>query len=77
MVQINDVSIISIDKSDDSWAIEGEILFESDFATAFSVTYNPDYDELEDLEIEIVPGNYDKSELKEMIVNAALGCDDY
>lgn len=72
MVQISEVNIISIDKSDDTWAIEGEILFESDLTTAFSVAYNPDYDELEDLEIEINPGKYDKSELKEMIVNASL-----
>lgn len=72
MVNITEVNIISIDKSDDPWAIEGEILFEGDLSTDFSVNYTADYDELEDLEIEINPGSYDKSLLKEMIVKAAL-----
>lgn len=71
MVQISEVTIFSIDKSDDNWAIEGEILFESDLTTAFSVNYIPDDDELDDLEIEIIPGKYDKRELKEMILEAA------
>lgn len=76
MVQISDVSIISIDKNEDSWAIEGEILFESDLTTDFSVTYIPDDDEFEDLEIEINPGSYDKSLLKELIIKAAISYDE-
>jgi len=72
MVQINDVVIISIDKSEDSWAVEGEVMFESDIATPFSVTYLTAEDELEDLEIEIIPGKYDARQLKEMIVRAAM-----
>jgi len=76
MIHISEVSIISVDNSDDSWAIEGEILFEGDLPTAFSVNYSPDYDELEDLEIEIDPGNYDRVQLKEMIVGAAQEYDD-
>lgn len=76
MLDITEVSVISIDKTDETWAIEGEILFESDLTSAFSVNYNPDYDELEELEIEIEPGRYDKNRLKEMIVNAALHDDE-
>ena len=76
MVQISDVIIISIDKNDDSWAVEGEILFESDLSTAFSVTYLTMEDELEDLEIEIVPGKYDARQLKEMILRAAVEYED-
>jgi len=76
MVQISDVIIISIDKSEDSWAVEGEIMFESDLATPFSVTYLTAEDELEDLEIEIVPGKYDARQLKEMIVRAAVEYED-
>ena len=72
MVQINDVTIISIDKSEDSWAVEGEILFESDLLAAFSATYLTAEDELDDLEIEIVPGKYDARQLKEMIVGACM-----
>jgi hypothetical protein len=70
MIQISETTIISIDKSDDSWAIEGEISFEGYLSTAFSATYYPVYDELEELEIEIVPGKYDKCLLKEMILEA-------
>ncbi len=74
MVQINEVNIISIDKSDDSWEVEGEILFEEDLSCSFAVTYLPDDDELENLQFEIDTesiGKFDKSKLKEMIIEAA------
>ena len=74
MVRINEVNIISIDKSDDSWEVEGEILFEEDLGCGFAVTYVPDDDELENLQLEIdsdAIGKFDKSKLKEMIINAA------
>ena len=47
MIQISEISIISIDKSDDSWAIEGEILFEEDLSTAFEATYLCDEDDFD------------------------------
>ena len=71
MIQISEVVTISVDKSDESWAIEGEILFEGDLSTPFSATYIPAEDEFESLEIEITPGKYDKKLLKEMIVESA------
>lgn len=70
MVQITEVVIISADKSEEPWAIEGEILFESDLSTGFSATYLTDDDEFDDLEIEINPGKYDKKLLKDMIILA-------
>ena len=76
MIQISEVSIISIDKGEDSWAIEGEILFEEDLSTAFEVTYLPDDDELEDLSLELEPGEFDEKQLKEMIIAAALEYED-
>jgi len=76
MVQISEVVIISIDKNDDVWAVEGEIVFESDLTSAFSVNYSPDEDELDDLEIEIDPGRYDKKAFKEMLVEAAQEYDE-
>jgi len=76
MIPIMDVIVISIDKCEDSWAIEGEIVFEADFTTAFSVTYLTMYDDLEDLEIEIDPGEYDAKQLKEMIIAAAMEYDE-
>jgi len=72
MIQINDVIIISIYKSEGSWDIEGEIIFEPDLASAFSVTYLTVEDELDELEIEIIPGKYDAKLLKDLIVKAAL-----
>ena len=74
LVQINEVSIISIDKSDDSWEIEGEILFEEDLSCEFAATYLPFDDEFEGLSFSIEEssiGNFDKKLLKEMIVSAA------
>jgi len=76
MIQINEIVIISIDKSEESWAIEGEILYESDLTSAFSVTYLMAEDEFEDLEIELIPGHYDKRVLKDMIVDAATEYDE-
>ncbi|MDR1703338.1 MAG: hypothetical protein LBS19_01460 [Clostridiales bacterium] len=76
MVTISEITLISIDKSEDSWDIEGEILFESDLASLFSATYYPDDDELENLDIEITPGRFDKCQLKQMILSAAQEYDE-
>ena len=76
MVNIVDVTILSIDKNDDSWEIEGEILFEGDLGSEFSATYYPWEDELEALELGIVPGRYDKGLLKEMIIESSSSFDD-
>ena len=76
MVTISEIVIISIDRSEDSWAIEGEILFESDLSTPFSTLYYPDDDEFEYLEIEITPGRFDKALLKHMILKAAQEYED-
>ena len=76
MVIISEITIISIDKSEESWAVEGEIVFESDLSTPFSAAYYPDDDELEELEIEINPGRFDKCQLKQMILRAAQEYDE-
>ena len=70
MVQLSEVVVISIDKNDDIWEIEGEIFFESDLSAAFSVSYSLEDDELEDFEIEI-DCKFDKKTFKEMLVSAA------
>lgn len=76
MLQISQVCIISIDKSDDTWAIEGEIIFEDDLSTAFEVSYVPDEDELEDLSMELDIDNFDTAKLKEMIISSAMEYED-
>ena len=77
MVSITEVTIISIDRSDEYiWAIEGEILFESDLTTPFSANYIVEDDEFEDFEIEINPGAYDKRTMKKMILEAAEDYED-
>ena len=76
MVEITDVTIISIDKNDEPWSVEGEILFESDLPSPFSALYYDDDDEFENLEIEINPGSYDNRVLKEMIVSAIYNYED-
>ena len=77
MIQISEVNIISIDKSDETWEIEGEIIFEGEFSTGFSVNYNSKYDEMEELEIETNPGKYDKSELKNLIIQSAFNYEEW
>jgi hypothetical protein len=76
VVTISEINLISIDRSDEAWEIEGEIMFESDLATPFCATYYPDDDEFEITEIEITPGHFDRRELKQMILSAAQDYED-
>ena len=76
MVNIVDVTIISIDKNELSWEIEGEILFEGDLESDFSAVYYPEEDEIEELELDVTPGKYDRHLLKEMIIESSNDYDD-
>ena len=69
MVQISEVVVISIDKNDDAWEIEGEALFESDLPAVFSVRYLLEDDELEGLELEI-DCKFDRRLFKEMLLQS-------
>lgn len=76
MVEIQDVVILNMDKSGSIWAIEGEIMFDSNLAVSFSVDYDHNDDELVDIQLEIDPGKYDKTLLKEMILQSAQEYED-
>ncbi|MDD4843429.1 MAG: hypothetical protein PHU31_03720 [Anaerotignum sp.] len=77
MLRITELNIYSIDKGDDSWAIEGEILFEDDLTTAFEATYLADEDELESFSLELdLEEDYDVRALKKRIVEAANDFED-
>ena len=76
MLQISEVCIISIDKSEDNWEIEGEIIFEDDLNSAFAATYVKEDDEFDDLSMELNLEGFDVGKLKEMIVNAAIDYED-
>jgi len=71
MVQITEVSIISIFKSDDCWSIEGDIIFEDDLESAFEATYLYDEDEIEELSLGLDIDGYDVRALYQMIKDAA------
>lgn len=72
MLQITDVNIYSIDKGDDSWAIDGELQFEDDLVSAFEAGYLVDEDELEHLSLELeIEEPYDLRAVKDWIVKAA------
>ena len=62
---ITEVNIITVDKSEESWLIEGEIIFEEELITSFEGTYNSITEEFEELIIETDPKGYDKDELIE------------
>lgn len=77
MLQITEVTIYSIDKGEDSWAVEGEILFEDDLTSAFEATYLSDEDELESFSLELdLEEDYDTRTLKKRIVEAANDFED-
>lgn len=72
MLQISEICINSIDKGEDSWAVEGDIVFEDDLISAFEATYIKDEDEIEDFSMEIDIKDYDSKKLREMLIQAAL-----
>ncbi len=77
MLRITEVNIYSIDKGEDSWAMEGEILFEDDLTSAFEATYLAEDDELESFSLELdLDEEYDTGTLKKRIVEAANDFED-
>ncbi len=71
MLQISEVNIISVDKSEESWAIEGEVIFEDDLASGFEASYLADEDEWEELSLELeIEEGFRMQTLKEMILTA-------
>lgn len=70
VMTITEINIITADKSEESWAIEGEITFEEELVTTFQATYNSETGEFEELVLETNPKDYDEDDLKEMILKA-------
>ena len=70
MLQVTDVCIISADKSDNNWEIEGEVFFDEDLDAAFTATYINGEDEFENLSLELDITDYDEQILKNKILQA-------
>lgn len=70
VMNITEINIITADKSDDVWLIEGEITFEEELITTFQASYNSVTGEFEELALETDPKDYDEDDLKEMILKA-------
>ncbi len=76
MIPIDEVCIISIDRSDDVWTVEGEIIYDDDIACPFEASYIAEDDEFEELTAEMDISEFDPSELKEKIKAAIFECED-
>jgi len=76
MIPIDEVCIISIDKSDDTWAIEGEIIYDEDIACPFEASYIAPDDEFEQISAETDLDEFDKDELLEKMKAAIFGYED-
>lgn len=76
MLQITEVNIFSLNKDEDVWSIEGEIIFEDDLTSAFEANYASEDDELEELSLELEIEDFDRKILKEMILDAANDYED-
>ncbi len=72
MISIEEVCIISIDKSEDIWDIEGEIIFDDDIACPFDASYDAQGDEFEQITTEMNIDEFDRDELLEKIKYAAF-----
>lgn len=71
MLQISKVNLISVDKSEESWEIEGEVIFEDDLSSGFAVSYLTEEDEWEELSLELeMEEGFSMSLLKDMILSA-------
>jgi len=71
---ISEIVVISVDRAENIWHIEGEAIFEGDFTTSFAATFYPDDNEIEGLEFDVahVPGKYDAEQFTQMLVAAIL-----
>lgn len=71
MLQISEVNLISVDKSEESWEIEGEVIFEDDLSSGFAASYLAEEDEWEELSLELeMEEGFSMSLLKDMILSA-------
>lgn len=71
MLQISEVNLISVDKSEESWEIEGEVIFEDDLSSGFAASYLAEEDEWEELSLELeMEEGFSMSVLKDMILSA-------
>ena len=71
MLQIYEVNLISVDKSEESWEIEGEVIFEDDLSSGFAASYLAEEDEWEELSLELeMEEGFSMSLLKDMILSA-------
>ena len=76
MISVDDICIISIDKSEDVWAIEGEIIYDDDIACPFEASYAVEDDELEEITAEMDIDNFDSDELISKIKAAMFDYED-
>ena len=71
MLQISEVNLISVDKSEEGWEIEGEVIFEDDLSSGFAASYLAEEDEWEELSLELeMEEGFSMSVLKDMILSA-------
>ena len=76
MLQISEINIISIDKSEETWMIEGELIIEDELSSAFEASYLPEEDEMEELSLEMEFEDFDMETAKRMIADAANDYDE-
>lgn len=67
MIPIDEVCIISIDKSEDIWDIEGEIIYDDEIACPFEASYAAAEDEFDEITAETDLDTFDRDELLEKI----------
>ena len=71
MLQVSEVNLISVDKSEEGWEIEGEVIFEDDLSSGFAASYLAEEDEWEELSLELeMEEGFSMSVLKDMILSA-------
>ena len=75
---ISDIVVISVDRTEETWHVEGEAIFEGDFSTPFAVTFCPIEEEVDALEFVMPPKDFDfdRGMFIEMLVAAIFDFDE-
>lgn len=76
MIPIDEVCIISIDKSEILGQSEGEIIYDEDIACPFEASYVAEDDEFEEISTELDINEFDSDDLKDKIKSAVFEYED-
>lgn len=71
MLQVSEVTIYSVDMDEEFLDVEGEVVFDNNLSSVFSVQYCYEEEAFTSCEFEINVGEYDKNDFKLSVLRHA------